>query len=99
MALTDEQEKAIKEELEKSKSELAALKKERDERMQNDADEKAKKAAANGGKPPEERPDKGKVDPDLAKSIADVQERIKKLEEAKAGNSSQGFVDWLLGSD
>lgn len=83
MALTDEQEAALKKELEEQK---AALKQLQDE---------AAKAKLNTSEPEKDEPAKGKekpvkakVDPDMAKSISEAIARIEKLEK-RLGTDSQ----------
>ena len=86
MALTDEQEKALREELTQQKAALAALQEEaRKAKLNMPELEKDKEGKE------KERPVKPKVDPDVAKSLAEAMTRIEKLEKRLGDKPSGGF--------
>ena len=85
MAMTDEQEKEIRAQLEEAKAQLKSMQDARDkEKLEND--EAAKAAESKRAK---EKPQKPVLDPDIAKQIVSQEERIKKLE-ARLGTDSSG---------
>ena len=73
MAMTEEQEKALREELENSKAALLALQAEAAKQKQAEPEVEKDKLT-------KEKPQKPKVDPDLAKSVSEMSARIEKLE-------------------
>lgn len=76
MALTDEQEKRLKDELEQTKATLKLLQDEAAKQKQGEPEIEKDK----DGKPPKEKPTKPKVDPDIAKSITEALSRIEAIE-------------------
>lgn len=74
MALDDNAEKALRDELAQLKAKLAETQKLADEFK----DAEAKRNAA---KPNEERPERPKMDPDIAKTLAEVQKKIEVIEQ------------------
>lgn len=85
MALTDEQEAALKQELETLNTEIAALK-EQKTTDKKEVDEDA------GKKLPEESPEKAKINADYAKSIQDHENRVRAIEE-RMGTKQEATED------
>lgn len=84
MALSDEQEKKLLEELESSKAQLKALQEAqaKEQLERDDTQDNAEKKRV------KEKPVKPVLDPDIAKQIVSQEERIKKLE-ARLGTGSE----------
>lgn len=85
MALSDEQEKELRAELEKAKKELSETTDAIKQQKATDTEE-ARKAKAKG-----ESPGKVELDPDLVKEVAAQKERIAALEKKLGGKETGGL--------
>ncbi len=90
MAMTDEQEKAVKDDLEKARKELKEMQDAVKQTKSNDTEEARQKALKS------EKPDTAKLDPDVVKEIAEQKTRIDELEKRLGGKKSSDTFSGML---